>query len=159
MFASGPGSHSAFRTASTAGERCESAKRMKIQLDAWCYESSTYRALNIIIRTVYRFALSFRSNTSICSQVAGNRFRGQLAGICLTKRISSGNARETGNRVTTNGTKRRRALEGFRIEIQEAYMKRYLRNLVLTTGLSVLLGSSTLSGIQPRWFRALTFSR
>jgi hypothetical protein len=39
MFASGPGSHSAFRTASTAGERCESAKRMKIQLDAWCYES------------------------------------------------------------------------------------------------------------------------
>jgi hypothetical protein len=35
--------------------------------------------------------------------------------------------------------------EGFRIKLQEAYMKRHLRNIVLTAGLSVLLGSSTLS--------------
>jgi hypothetical protein len=39
MFASGPGSHSTLRTASTAGERCESAKLMKIQLDARQNES------------------------------------------------------------------------------------------------------------------------
>jgi hypothetical protein len=80
---------------------------------------------------------------------------------CVTKCISKRKReRETGNtnRVTTVGDESPEHLKVSELEPQEAYMKQHLRNIVLTAGLSVLLGTCTLEAQDQRAVANIPFA-